>query len=174
MEATEESVKVLTSQVHPLNHKSVPYNFSSTISPMLNTAAKALNLPARSMESFQSAFHLPLSPEIPTITASTRTQRTNGNPSSSEIIPPVDVHYTGHILVSHYSVSFVLPKVFPSVNSDNRLSDNEETEGISSRQRVSIGEKNYAQFMAAIDMWVPFVCKPPRAPYLVCTVLISH
>ncbi len=51
---TEENIKVLKSQVHPLDHNSAPYNFSSTVSPLLHSAARALNLPARSPHTFWS------------------------------------------------------------------------------------------------------------------------
>ncbi|KAF8965198.1 hypothetical protein BDZ97DRAFT_1904098 [Flammula alnicola] len=159
----EENVKIHSSQVHPLDHNSVPYNFSSTVSPLLHNAARALNLPGRSHENFASVFNL---------------AQSNGNAASSrslksesgENIPPIDVQYTGHIIVSGYSISFVLPKVFLSRRRNGgALSDNEE-DGISrtpaSRRRASVGERNQAQFMAAIDMWVPFISKPPRSPYL--------
>jgi hypothetical protein len=39
----EESVKILSSQVHPLDHNSVPYDFSSDLCPLLHHAARALN-----------------------------------------------------------------------------------------------------------------------------------
>lgn len=160
-------MKIHTSQVHPLDHNSVPYNFSSTISPLLHNAARALNLPARSQDNFVSVFNLE------------RSNGTNGSPSmsrafksdNSESIPPIDVQYTGHIIVSGYSISFVLPKVFLSRrNNGGAGSDTEElpSRTPAGRRRASIGEKNQAQFMAAIDMWVPFMSKPPRSPYLVC------
>ncbi|KDR81746.1 hypothetical protein GALMADRAFT_276442 [Galerina marginata CBS 339.88] len=158
----EENVKIHTSQVHPLDQNSVPYNFSSTVSPLLHTAARALNLPPRSHENFNSAFNL---------------AKSNGNsissrslkPENGELsVPPIDIQYTGHILVSGYSISFVLPKVFLSRQKDEEQSDTEEANPRtpSSRRRLSMGDRNQAQFMAAIDMWVPFLCKPPRFPYL--------
>jgi hypothetical protein len=157
-------VKIHTSQVHPLDHNSVPYNFSSTVSPLLHSAARALNLPARSHDNFASAFNLP---------------KSNGNTSSSRSIksetgentPPIDTQYTGQILVSGYSISFVLPKIFLShQRNGGNISDNDDppSRNPANRRRLSIGERNQAQFMAAIDMWVPFICRPPRSPYLVC------
>ena len=119
----------MDSQVHPLDANSTPYNFSSTTSPLLHKAARALNLPARSPHSYMPS------------TAS----------SSSESIPPLDEKYTGQILVSSYHVSYILPKEFPRKESDSR-----------SRRPTTI-----AQFMAAIDIWAPFISQPPHAPYLV-------
>ncbi|KAJ3510224.1 hypothetical protein NLJ89_g4806 [Agrocybe chaxingu] len=158
----EENVKILTSQVHPLDNNSVPYNFSSTISPMLHAAARALNLPARSSETFNSAFDL---------------EKSNGRASSSRIsksdnpehVLPIDAQYTGHILVSGYNISFVLPKVFLSRRKGGGLSETEEeafTRTPGNRRRPSVGERNQAQFMAAIDLWIPLLSKPPRSPYL--------
>ncbi|KAF9482804.1 hypothetical protein BDN70DRAFT_874609 [Pholiota conissans] len=159
----EENVKIHSSQVHPLDHHSIPYNFSSTVSPLLHNAARALNLPARSQDDFMSVFNI---------------ARSNGNASTSrslksesgESIPPVDAQYTGHIIVSGYSISFVLPKIFLSRRDHGRspLSDDDDNvaQTPASRRRASIAEKNQAQFMAAIDMWVPFISKPPRSPYL--------
>ncbi|KAF8163441.1 hypothetical protein B0H34DRAFT_856929 [Crassisporium funariophilum] len=159
----EENVKVLTSQVHPLDSNSVPYNFSSTVSPMLHNAARALNLPARSQENYHSAFNL--SKSNGTTSSSHSDKPTNGNTTS-----PIDVQYTGHILVSGYSISFVLPKVFLSRRRNGGFPSDNEEEGFSrtpsTRRRSSVGERNQAHFMAAIDLWVPFLCRPPRSPYL--------
>ncbi|KAJ2934893.1 hypothetical protein H1R20_g2148, partial [Candolleomyces eurysporus] len=155
----EENVKVLSSQVHPLDPNSVPYNFSSTVSPLLHRAACALNLPARSQESFNSAFDLGSTHSNVSTPSSLRASK----PENAEMIPPVDPQYTGHILVSGYNISYVLPKVFP-----NQSLDHEEpySRASSRARRPSISERNTAQFMAAIDMWVPYVSKPSRHPYL--------
>jgi hypothetical protein len=37
--------------------------------------------------------------------------------------------------------------------------------------RLSISERNQAQFMAAIDMWVPLLSMPPRLPFLVRVIV---
>ncbi|KAI0950172.1 hypothetical protein AcV7_008720 [Taiwanofungus camphoratus] len=126
----EENLKILDSQVHPLDSNSVPYNFSSTTCPLLHKAARALNLPARSSTSYVS-----LADSIS---------------SSSASIPPLEDKYTGHILVSGYHVSYVLPKEFPRKESDGR-----------SRRGSSM-----MHFMAAVDIWVPFLSRPPHAPFL--------
>ena len=118
----------MDSQVHPLDANSTPYNFSSTTSPLLHKAARALNLPARSPQSYVGSSSI-----------------------SSEAITPLDERYTGQILVSSYHVSYILPKEFPRKESDSRS------------RRPSV----MAQFMAAIDIWVPFMSQPPHAPYLV-------
>jgi hypothetical protein len=158
----EENVKVLTSQVHPLAHNSVPFNFSSAVSPLLHNAARALNLPARSSENFHSDFGTSKSNATQSSSRSSKKGNTNG-----EVAPPIDVQYTGHILVSGYNICFVLPKVFLSPLRNGGLSDNEEEGSFRTPRRLSVGERSQAHFMAAIDLWVPFLCTPPRSPYLV-------
>ncbi|KAI0362449.1 hypothetical protein OH77DRAFT_1467190 [Trametes cingulata] len=125
----EGNLKILDSQVHPLDANSAPYNFSSVTSPLLHKAARALNLPARSAQTY-----------VP-LTAST---------TSSDSLPPLDEKYTGQILVSSYHVSYILPKDFPRREVDSR----------------SRRPSTTAQFMAAIDLWVPFLTQPPHAPFL--------
>ena len=123
-------MKVLDSQVHPLDANSTPYNFSSITSPLLHKAARALNLPARSTQSY-----VPLSTSV----------------TASDSLPPLDEKYTGQILVSSYHVSYILPKEFPRREADTR----------------SKRPSTVAQFMAAIDLWIPLLTQPPFAPYLV-------
>ncbi|KAF5373717.1 hypothetical protein D9758_000879 [Tetrapyrgos nigripes] len=154
----EENIKITTAHVHPLDSNSVPYNFSSTDSPLLHSAARALNLPARSHQTFHSAFGLSPPPTSASVTESVYTSKTNGS-AKQEFVPPVDERYTGHIVVSGYHIAFVLPKVFPPRHTHDGA-------GSYSRRRSSIGERNSAQFMAAIDMWVTYLCRPPRSPYL--------
>ncbi|KAF9469218.1 hypothetical protein BDZ94DRAFT_1317152 [Collybia nuda] len=164
----EENVKILTSQVHPIDSDSVPYNFSSTVSPLLHNAARALNLPARSMDAFDSVFDISPVSTTP-VAGSSRISKPMSGSATSENIPPIDVQYTGHILVSGYHISYVLPKNFPSRHKVDGLTDNEGegfTRSSSRGRRTSVGERNAAQFMAAIDMWVPYVSRPPRSPYL--------
>ncbi|CCM03619.1 uncharacterized protein FIBRA_05763 [Fibroporia radiculosa] len=125
----EENLKILDSQVHPLDNDSSPYNFSSANSPLLHKAARALNLRPRLNASYVSTM----------------------DPVSSSVnIPPLDDKYTGHVLVSGYHVSYVLPKEFPRRESESH-----------SRRGTSM-----IHFMAAVDIWVPFVSRPPQAPYL--------
>ncbi|KAI0372964.1 hypothetical protein BV20DRAFT_938919 [Pilatotrama ljubarskyi] len=125
----EGNLKILDSQVHPLDANSAPYNFSSVTSPLLHKAARALNLPARSPQTY-----VPLASSI----------------ASSDSLPPLDEKYTGQILVSSYHVSYILPKEFPRREVDSR----------------SKRPSTVAQFMAAIDLWVPFLTQPPHAPFL--------
>ncbi|KAI8989730.1 hypothetical protein BD414DRAFT_570325 [Trametes punicea] len=124
----EANLKILDSQVHPLDANSVPYNFSSVASPLLHKAARALNLPARSLQTY-----------VPMAVSTT----------SSDSLPPLDEKYTGQILVSSYHVSYILPKEFPHREVDSR----------------SKRPSTVAQFMAAIDVWVPFLTQPPHAPF---------
>lgn len=165
----EENVKILTSQVHPIDNNSVPYNFSSTISPLLHNAARALNLPARSSDAFTSVFNIS-TPATASSAFSSKVSKSTNSYTGSENIAPIDQQYTGHILVSGYNISYVLPKVFPlRRRTSDALTDNEGEEYTSfpvQGRRPSIGERNAAQFMAAIDMWVPYVSRPPRHPYL--------
>lgn len=153
----------MTSYVHPLNNHSVPYNFSSTLCPLLHKAARALNLPARSRETFNSAFSIPFtSPPLKSESRSVKPNKTSVD-SGNENIATVDNQYTGHILVSGYQISYIVPKVFPT-----RPKTLSEMEGEDyARRRLSIGDRGSAQFMAAIDMWIPLVSHPPRYPYLV-------
>ncbi|KAG7448224.1 uncharacterized protein BT62DRAFT_966126 [Guyanagaster necrorhizus] len=153
----EENIKVSLSQVHPLDNNSVPYHFSSAVSPLLNNAARALNLPARSPESFNEAFNL--SPSVINASTSTASARSSKGNTSSDAPGVVDERYTGKILVSGYNISYVLPKAFPqSSEPHSRIS-------FGSR-RGSVGDRNHVQFMAAIELMVPYVSRPPRAPYL--------
>ncbi|KAJ7137734.1 hypothetical protein C8R44DRAFT_335991 [Mycena epipterygia] len=159
----EESVKILSSQVHPLDNNSVPYDFSSDLSPLLHHAARALNLPSRSSESYHAAFGLSPPATSASVAGSVRSNKSNGSTTSNRsATPPVDSKYTGHILVSGYHISYVLPKAFPARY--------QESDGYSrssgSVRRPSIIERNSVQFMAAIDMWVPYASRPPRSPYL--------
>ncbi|KII88137.1 hypothetical protein PLICRDRAFT_91911 [Plicaturopsis crispa FD-325 SS-3] len=154
----EENVKILTSQVHPIDSNSVPYNFSSTTCPLLHNAARALNLPARSPHSYMTVFGIPASSSV-----RSSSSRSQSSPTNGILVPPLDDRYTGHILVSGYNVSYVLPKEFPPVDDTNSVT---RTPSMYKGRRSSIGDRNSMQFMAAIDLWVPYVCRPPRAPYL--------
>ncbi|KAJ7085710.1 hypothetical protein B0H15DRAFT_887406 [Mycena belliarum] len=156
----EESVKILSSQVHPLDNNSVPYDFSSDLSPLLHHAARALNLPSRSSESYHSAFGLSPPATNASVAGSVRSTKSNG--STRSVTPPVDTKYTGHILVSGYHISYVLPKELPGRYNDS----DGYSRASGSVRRSSIIERNHAQFMAAIDMWVPYSARPPRSPYL--------
>ena len=117
-------------------------------------------MPARSSENFNSAFGTAKS-------NSSRSKSNNKSDTNGDAALPIDIQYTGHILVSGYNISFVLPKVFLSPLRDGGLSDNEEESFSRAPRRSSAGERSQAHFMAAIDLWVPFLCMPPRSPYLV-------
>ncbi|KAJ7047210.1 hypothetical protein C8F04DRAFT_1217480 [Mycena alexandri] len=159
----EESVKVLSSQVHPLDSNSVPYDFSSDLSPLLHHAARALNLPSRSSESFDAAFGLSPPATSASVAGSVRSNKSNGSSNSTRsATPPVDSKYTGHILVSGYHISYILPKAFPTRYQDS----DHYSRSTGSVRRSSIVERNTVQFMAAIDMFVPYSSRPPRSPYL--------
>jgi hypothetical protein len=161
----EGNLKMLSSEVHPIDNNSVPYNFSPTTSPLLNNTARALNLPPRSQKSYLSVFGLSTS----SASVMGHSSRSSSSTSTSHgpSIPPLDDKYTGHILVSGYNISYVLPKEFPprfGEDSAMRVS----TYSAAKMRRGSVGERNNMHFMAGIDLWVPYVSRPPRAPYLVC------
>ncbi|KAF5358399.1 hypothetical protein D9756_001440 [Leucocoprinus leucothites] len=155
----EENVKILTSQVHPLDSNSVPYNFSSSASPLLHNAARALNLPARLPTTFDAVYQLSSNP----VTAASAVSASRSPESEDPVIPPVDSHYTGQILVSGYSIAFVLPRFFPSRQQGRQ--ESEYGQPLHNKRRLSVGDRNHAHFMAAVDMWVPYVTRPPRFPY---------
>ena len=158
----EENVKITSSQVHPIDRDSVPYNFSSTSCPLLHSAARALNLPARSSKSYLTLFSSLPTPTGPSAASSSRMS----SPSNGINTKALDDKYTGHILVSGYNVSYVLPREFPP-----RFRDEFGSSTSALKRRASISEKNNMYFMAAVELWVPYLCKPPRAPYLVRNIV---
>ncbi|KAL0577806.1 60S acidic ribosomal protein P1 [Marasmius crinis-equi] len=173
----KENVKILDSVVHPLDSSGAPYNFDSKITPLLHSAGRALNLPARSQQTFQSAFGLSPPPSdsssIHTASSSSRTSKgktVNGSSSVTDSLGPVDPLYTGHILVSGYHISYVSPKVFPPQYPDDVGSgiSSVRSSGKYGSRRISIGDRDrvQAQFVAAIELLVPYVSQPPRSPYL--------
>ncbi|KAF8275179.1 hypothetical protein EI94DRAFT_36799 [Lactarius quietus] len=158
----EDNVKILESEVHPLDSSSVPYSFSSTASPLLHNAARALNLPARSPHSYLTLFdqrpnvstHILSSPSI----------------SADADVPLLEEKYTGHILVSGYQVSFVLPSELPPLS---KLSGRSDSGGDYTPlptklrgRRNSVSERSVLLFMAGISMVVPYLTHPQRAPWL--------
>ncbi|OAX40263.1 hypothetical protein K503DRAFT_687873, partial [Rhizopogon vinicolor AM-OR11-026] len=160
----EGNLKMLSSEVHPIDNNSVPYNFSPTTSPLLNNTARALNLPPHSQKSYLSVFGLPTS-SASVMSHSSRASSSSSS-SHSTSIPPLDDKYTGHILISGYNISYVLPKEFPprfGEESVLRVS----TYSAAKMRRGSVGERNNMHFMAGIDLWVPYVSRPPKAPYLI-------
>lgn len=157
-------MKILESEVHPLDNNSVPYLFSSSTSPLLHNAARVLNLPARSQQSYLTLFG-----QRP---ASSSRFSSSSSPKDADI-PRLEEKYTGHILVSGYQVSFVLPKELPPrsrMNGDDaelRSRPNLNALVTPRHRRGSISDKNVIHFMAGISMMVPYISTPPRAPYLV-------
>ncbi|KAI0053917.1 hypothetical protein FA95DRAFT_15399 [Auriscalpium vulgare] len=160
----EDDIKILSAQVHPLDLDSTPYNFSSTDSPLLHNAARALNLPARSSQSYMSLFgHT-------TVSRYSSSSSSRSSSSRDSDVAPLDEHHTGHIVVSGYQVSFVLPKEFPpQIKVNGRPSYDSGLTPLPTKlrsRRGSIGDKNVILFMAGISMIVPYLSKPTRAPWL--------
>jgi len=170
MHFAEENVKILESEVHPLDQSSVPYNFSSATSPLLHNAARALNLPARSPHSYLTLFDH----------RSNASSRFVSSPSTSSDadVPLLEEKYTGHILVSGYQVSFVLPSELPPLfKLGSRFENGGDYTPLPTKlrgRRASISEKNVILFMAGINMMVPYLTHPQRAPWLVRLVPMSQ
>ncbi|KAH7889518.1 hypothetical protein F5I97DRAFT_1994999 [Phlebopus sp. FC_14] len=160
----EENLKLLSAQVHPMDNNSVPYNFSSTTFPMLNNAARTLNLPARSQKSYLSVFGLPTSSA-----SLLRSSRASSSAASSGVndSSALDERYTGHIIVSGYNIAYILPKDFPPRFGVDDSAMRVSTFSAAQMRRGSVSERNNMHFMAAIDLLVPLISHPPRAPYLI-------
>ncbi|TDL24918.1 hypothetical protein BD410DRAFT_766513 [Rickenella mellea] len=164
----EENVKIRDFKIHPLDSTSAPYNFSSPSAPLIHNAAKALNLPSRSSKSYLSLFGAQT--QSPATPSSSRVGSVNGT-----AVPPLEEKYTGYILVSGYNVCYVLPKEFPSQykivgsaleSDDERDSSRSPMQILSKSRRNSVTERPIIQFVAALDLWVPYLSKPPNSPYL--------
>lgn len=126
----------------------VPYSFDESIYPLLNKAARALGLPTRSEQSYLTLFMSNMS--IPS----------NTDPSAA-----LDDRYTGTILVNDYNVCFVTPREIPVIPRD-QSSILRTTSTSSHKRRASVVDRRTLNFMAAIEMWVPYTCTPPNAPYV--------
>jgi len=165
---TEENLKLLSAQVQPLDIHSAPYNFSSTSFPLLNNAARALHLPALSQKSYLSVFGVP-TPASSTMHTS-RTSSTSSSPAHNT--PPLDEKYTGHIIVSGYNISYILPKEFPPRFNGSDSAWRVSTFSGPQTRRPSVSERNNMHFMAAIELWIPYASRPPKAPFLVGSVYL--
>lgn len=89
-----------------------------------------------------------------------------GIPSSPSLgstsTPPVEDRYAGRIAVNQYQVGYILPKEFPPRSRSY--------EDSSYGRRTTSPEYH---FVAVIDLWVPFMTRPPSYPYLVSTHVIT-
>ncbi|KAL4077231.1 hypothetical protein V8B97DRAFT_1940399 [Scleroderma yunnanense] len=156
----EENLKLLSAQVHPIDNNSVPYAFSSSTCPMLNSAARALNLPPRSSKSYLSLFGI--SPPAASLYSSRPSSSSTSAPTT-----PLDDKYTGHIIVSGYNIAYILPKDFPPRFVGDESALRVSTFSAAKMRRGSITERSNLHFMAAVDLFVPFASRPPRAPFLI-------
>ena len=70
--------------------------------------------------------------------------------------------------MSNFHICFILPKILPTraaVAADN---EHEVPNGMSSRsKRHTFTERNTIMFMAGAEIFVPFISRPPKAPYQV-------
>lgn len=145
----------MTSHVHPLDSNSVPYHFDPNAAPLLHRAARSLCLSSRSNITFNDAFAIDPGASVHHSRASSSSATSNGDNGL------VDEKYSGSIVVSGYSVSFVVPKYIPEpAEPSSKISFGQS-------RRMSLSDRPHAHFMAAIEMLVPYVSRPPRSPYLV-------
>lgn len=144
----EENLKILKFKIHPLNQELVPYSFDESVYPLLNKAARALNLPTRSDQSYLTLF------------MSSTSMAGNVDPSAV-----LDDRFTGTILVNDYNVCFVTPREIPVIPRDQSSIFRTPSTSLHKR-RASIVDRRTLNFMAAIEMWVPYTCAPPNAPYV--------
>jgi hypothetical protein len=124
----EESLKIVDSVVHPIDHYNVPFAFSNS---SLLQASRALNLPNRSSKSYLSLFpHL----------------------SPDRVL---DERLIGHISIVDFQVTYILPKELPP-KIEERL------------HNPSARSSDTLNFIAALDMVLPFRSVPPTSPFTVC------
>lgn len=77
----------------------------------------------------------------------------------------LDDRFTGTILVNDYNVCFVTPREIPAIPRDQSSIFRTPSTSLHKR-RASIVDRRTLNFMAAIEMWVPYTCSPPNAPYV--------
>lgn len=151
----EEGTKLTNYQVHPLDSDSAPYDFSLAENPLLRSAARALNLPARSSQSYLSLFSKTSPP-------------TNLVSQGGSVVPELEQRYSGYFVVSGYNVSFVLPKEFPPRFRSRSSSTDSDRDSPSTHQtrssfikgrRTSVLGRPSLQFMAALELRVNFLSK---------------
>ncbi|KAF8517510.1 hypothetical protein BU17DRAFT_49629 [Hysterangium stoloniferum] len=166
----EDNVRIITSEVQPLDERSVPYYFSATEQPLLQKTAIALQLGPKSSRPYQSLF-----PDYAS-SADSHGPNTSRRHRENNVPPSPDVqHYIGRILVSGYHVTLVLPKEFPPKPRPNADSDGDDPHvkevpsswSTRSARRSSIFNKNYLHLMVGIELFLPYVLMPPRGPFLV-------
>jgi hypothetical protein len=112
-------------------------------------------------ESFTSLFPLSYDRQPSYLGSSSRSSSSNG------VTHAVDAKYTGHMTVSGYNVSYVMPREFPPLEERNSQSAHSSAKH---KRRSSVGERGAYQYLIAITMLVPFLSIPPRAPFMVCIV----
>ena len=134
---------------HPVTRPGTEENLKildSTVHP-LDANSNPYNFPKESTLLHKAARAL----NLPVRSPHSYVSSTASASSTSSDVPKLDERYTGQILVSAYHVSYILPKEFPRRETDPR----------------SKRPSTFAQFMAAIDIWAPYISQPPHAPYLV-------
>ncbi|EJD53134.1 hypothetical protein AURDEDRAFT_180704 [Auricularia subglabra TFB-10046 SS5] len=161
------SIRILQYAVHPLDSAGAPYAGGPKTNRLLKRASRALQLPPESNKSYLDA--LVMSPG-----AGYNPRRANSiyqsaaSPSSASPLPPLDIMHTGSIQVSNYAVCFVLPKLWPRVGAESESDDVlSRSTPFSAKRRSSVGsDKKSFRFMAAIEIFVPYLSTPPESPYL--------
>ena len=85
--------------------------------------------------------------------------------SNTDAYAALDDRYTGTILVNDYNVCFVTPREIPVLPRDQSSILRTSSASLH-RRRASVVDRRTLNFMAAIEMWVPYTCAPPNAPYV--------
>ena len=152
-------MRIVTSKVQPLDSTSTPYAFSSSAVPLLHKAARALNLPARSNKSYYTFLGIPPLPQA------APTPLDTGSSRRAAAAAPLPLSVTGEINVSNFHICFILPKILPTRGAV--LADNDEHPTSRHHRRASFVDGKTILFMAGVEIFVPFISCPPKAPYQV-------
>jgi hypothetical protein len=128
--------------------------------PLLHKTARALNLPPRSSNSYYTFLGIP--PPSPAL-ASPGESSTSRRAAAAG---PLPLSVTGEINVSNFHICFILPRILPTRGAILVDSESEQTP---KNRRASFVERDGRSilFMAGVEIFVPFVSRPPKAPYLV-------
>ncbi|GJJ12371.1 hypothetical protein Clacol_006612 [Clathrus columnatus] len=151
----ENNARILSSDVHPLDDRFIPYHFSLDDHPSLQKAINSLRLAPMSPKTYSSLFN-------------------TSDPDTSRRHRGFDpVRCSAQLLVSAYTVSLALPKEFPPSRQSPMNNDEEESSlrnsqySRSVRRQSSAFNRSYLNFVVAIELSIPFLTVPPRGPFLI-------
>lgn len=162
----------MDSIVHPLDDRSVPFYYSSTEQPLVHKTATALQLGPKSSRQYHTLFST-------TNDSNHASSSRRGRESTSSHASASDRH-VAQIDVNNYSVVLILPKEFPQRSRSNPAAspDSDGDDGPvkdppsawsarSARRSSSLFHKSYLHMMVGMIIYVPYVIRPPRGPFLV-------